>query len=197
MDPPSPFSPHRDTFLPPLTLPPTLCPLHFFPIFIIPNVQLTRLHVFTVGNCVYQVSNYCSWPTLASLLQPSPPDTPTTARSLCSSPIRGCHFHNATPEPPQSHLSSRHACASPDATRPALQAWKRAGLRCCDGYSNCGGECPSRPGWRLSGRSSPNLPGPVKLEESATRIIFRQICEGLRHLHDHGLLHRYSGLLIS
>ncbi|GFR71670.1 serine/threonine-protein kinase Nek1 [Elysia marginata] len=155
---------------------------------------LTRLHVFTAGSCVYQVSSHCSWPTLASLLQPSTPESPPTVRSHSCSPTRKYPYHG-TPSPERHvHSFESHAhCsiarhASPDAARLKHRGRKQVGFQGFDGF----GEIPVV-GFHIDGKFQekicPSQTGAVKLEESAARVIFRQICEGLSHLHDHGLLH--------
>lgn len=167
---------------------------------------LSRLHVFSSGSCVYQVSNYCSWPTLASLLQPSTPESPPTASSHNSSPNRKHRYHGASPErqirPFDVHdcHNSNHAHLSSGNTffslnHPSLDAHnlnvkahgkKQVGFYGCDRYIGVG-SCAEG---KFQEKTGPiQTGGAVKLEESASKIIFRQICEGLKHLHDHGLLH--------
>ena len=132
--------------------------------------------MFTTGNCVYQVSNHCSWPTLASLLQSLPSESPPTGNS------NNGHHHNGSQEV--------HA-HRPDSTRLAPHGWKRVAFQGCDGSCEVVAVgCSNRTGGKSQEKTYSNQAGLVKLQESATRIIFRQICAGLKHLHDHELFHR-------
>ncbi|GFN78098.1 snf1-related protein kinase [Plakobranchus ocellatus] len=129
-------------------------------------LRLTRLHVFTAGCHVYQISNHCSWPPLASLLYTSPTNTPPTGFS---------------PAP-------RGECVSPDSDLSPL------GLSIDSekgGFVRMGGAKRGR-GWFhgfSEDKKLSEVSGTVRLHESARKTIFRQICGGLKHLHDYGLLH--------